>query len=80
MQARRIIILVGQAVCILLLAVVIKRASDRETLQLATDLRAQRLHDRTLKEAISERLLSSRNSCWKANPWTWIVELKQVKA
>ncbi len=80
MQAQHIIILVGQAVCVLLFAVVIKRASERETLQLTTDLRTQRLHDRYSEEAIPELLVSNRNSYRKASRWGWIVELQAVRA
>lgn len=80
MQAQHITILVGLTVCILLLAVFIKRANDRATLQLTTDLRPQRLHDLTPEEAIAERLVSSRNSYWKANHWIWVLERKQVRA
>ncbi|WP_122346922.1 hypothetical protein [Pseudomonas coronafaciens] len=80
MQAQHITILVGLTVCILLLAVSIKRASEREILQLTTDLRTQTLHDLTPEEAIAERLVSSCNSYWKANHWIWVVELKQVRA
>lgn len=53
------------------------RWASRITLEI-TDIRTERLHDRTPEQAISEDLVSGRNYYWTANPWVWVVEFKQL--